>query len=120
MEEEENDDEDEDAGEDEDEEAERADNDHDDDGPVWDPETQPPNISKEEALAMALANSELDKLNEIAMWDGLAIQLRESALAQGRPAIPPATRRVPMPALRLMLLKRPGIHGHLHHSLLRH
>ncbi|KAK1633005.1 hypothetical protein QYE76_007320 [Lolium multiflorum] len=40
---------------------------------------------------MALANSELDELNELALWDRLAIQLRESALAQGRPATPPAT-----------------------------
>ncbi|XP_047085282.1 receptor like protein 27-like [Lolium rigidum] len=36
---------------------------------------------------MALANSELD---ELAMWDGFTIQLHESALAQGRPATPPA------------------------------
>ena len=40
---------------------------------------------------MALANNEQDELNELALWDGLAIQLRESALAQGRPATPPAT-----------------------------
>jgi hypothetical protein len=30
---------------------------------------------------MALANRELEELNELALWDGLAIQLRESALA---------------------------------------
>jgi hypothetical protein len=40
---------------------------------------------------MTLTNSELDELNELAIWDRLAIQLRESALAQGRPATPPAT-----------------------------
>ncbi|KAK1693543.1 hypothetical protein QYE76_010240 [Lolium multiflorum] len=40
---------------------------------------------------MTLANSKLDELNELAMWDGLTIQLRESTLAQGRPATSPAT-----------------------------
>jgi hypothetical protein len=30
-----------------------------------------------------MANSELDQL---AMWDGLAVQLRKSSLAQGTPA----------------------------------
>jgi hypothetical protein len=32
--------------------------DHDDGGPAWDSKTQPPDISEEEALAMALPNSE--------------------------------------------------------------
>ncbi|KAK1626941.1 hypothetical protein QYE76_001256 [Lolium multiflorum] len=59
-------------------EAERGDNDHDDGGLPWDPETKLPDISEKEVIAMALANSEL------AMWDGLAIQLHESPLAQGR------------------------------------
>ncbi|KAK1667455.1 hypothetical protein QYE76_055614 [Lolium multiflorum] len=89
AEEEENDEEDEDANVDEDvddeddyaADAERGDNGHDDGGPTWDLETQPPD-SKEEAIAMALANSEVDELNELAMWDELAIQLRESALEQ--------------------------------------
>ncbi|KAK1602645.1 hypothetical protein QYE76_027284 [Lolium multiflorum] len=59
-----------------------GDTDHDDDDePAWDPKTQPSDISEEEAIAMALANSELEELNKLAMWDGLAIQLRESALA---------------------------------------
>jgi hypothetical protein len=40
---------------------------------------------------MALADSERDELNELALWEGLAIQLRESALLQGRPATPPTT-----------------------------
>jgi hypothetical protein len=101
AEEEENDDEDADEDEDQYEDdyaAEaRTDNYHDDGGPAWDPETQPPNISEEEAIAMALANN---KLNELAMWDGLAIQLRESALAQGRLATPPPRRRVPTTACR--------------------
>jgi hypothetical protein len=65
-----------------------AEYDHDDGGPAWDPETQPLDISEEEAIAMALANSELD---ELAIWDGLAIQLIESALAKGRPMTPMAT-----------------------------
>jgi hypothetical protein len=65
--------------------------DHDDGGLAWDPETQPPDISEEKTIAMALANSEQDGLNELAFWDGLAIQLRESVLAQGRPATPPTT-----------------------------
>ncbi|KAK1669924.1 hypothetical protein QYE76_058083 [Lolium multiflorum] len=52
-----------------------GDNDPDDGGPAWDPEIQPLDISEKEAIAMALANIEL------AMWDVLAIQLRESALA---------------------------------------
>jgi hypothetical protein len=37
---------------------------------------------------MALANNEL---NDLALWDGLAIQLRKSALLQGRSATPPVT-----------------------------
>jgi hypothetical protein len=41
---------------------------------------------------MTLTNSELDELNELAIWDRLAIQLRESALAQWRPSTPPATQ----------------------------
>jgi hypothetical protein len=60
--------------------AERGDNDHNNGGPVWDPETKPSDISEEEAIAMALTNRELDELNKLIMWDGLAIQLRESAL----------------------------------------
>jgi hypothetical protein len=52
------------------------------------PETHPLDISEEEAIAMALANSELDQL---AMWDGIVVQLRESSLAQRRPVNPPAT-----------------------------
>jgi hypothetical protein len=89
--EDEDEDKDADEDEDEDEDVNMAHYDHDDGGPAWDPETQPPDISEEEAIAMALANSEQDELNELALWDGLAIQLRESALAQGRPATPPAT-----------------------------
>jgi hypothetical protein len=65
-----------------------GDNGHDNDGLAWDPETQPPDISEEEAITIAMANSELDQLS---MWDGLAIQLCESSLAQERPATPPAT-----------------------------
>ena len=93
AEEEENDheDADEDGDKDEDGDVTMPQYDHDDGGPAWDPENQPPDISEEEAIAMALANSEQDELNELALWDGLAIQLRESALAQGRPATPPAT-----------------------------
>jgi hypothetical protein len=47
-----------------------GDNDHDDGGPAWDPETQPPDISEKEAIALAMANSELDQLS---MWDNLVI-----------------------------------------------
>jgi hypothetical protein len=64
-----------------------GDSDHDNGGPAWDPEIQPLDIS-EEVIAMALANSKL------AMWDMLAIQLREcreSALPHGRPATTPTT-----------------------------
>ncbi|KAK1612183.1 hypothetical protein QYE76_035856 [Lolium multiflorum] len=81
AEEEENDQED--ADEDAYEEVDMADYDHDDGAPAWDPETQPPDITEEEAIAMALANNEQDELNELALWDELAIQLRESALARG-------------------------------------
>ena len=70
----------------EEEDEAQADGDDHVDVPAWDPETQPPDISEEEAIA--IANSELDQLG---MWDGLAVQLRESSLAQGRPATPPAT-----------------------------
>jgi hypothetical protein len=74
--------------------------DHDDGGPAWDLETQPPDISEEEAIAITMANSELDQL---AMRDGLDVQLHESWLAQGTPATPPATPthsngRAPAPA----------------------
>jgi hypothetical protein len=41
---------------DEDQQVERADYDHDDDGSAWDPETQPPDIAEDEAIAMALAS----------------------------------------------------------------
>jgi hypothetical protein len=88
AEEEENDQKDADEDGDEDEDVTMAQYDHDDGGPAWDPETQPPDITEDEAIAMALANSEL---NELAMWDGLTIQIREAAFAQGRPATPPAT-----------------------------
>jgi hypothetical protein len=47
-----------------------------------------PDISEEEAIAIAMANSEL---NQLTMWDSLTVQLRESSLAYGRPANPPAT-----------------------------
>jgi hypothetical protein len=63
-------------------------NGHDDDGPAWDPETQPLDISEEEAIDIVMAKSELDQL---AMWDGLAFLFRESSLARGRPTTPPAT-----------------------------
>jgi hypothetical protein len=55
-------------------------NDNSDDGggPAWDPETQPPGISDEEAIAIAMASSNLDQL---AMWDNLGVQIRESWLA---------------------------------------
>jgi hypothetical protein len=90
------------------------DSDHDDGGPAWDPETQPPDIREDEVIAIAVANSELDQL---AMLDGLTIQLVESLLAQGRPTTPLATpTRTHM--CRLLILRRPGIRSHLHHSLL--
>ena len=60
------------------EDAAQADGDDHLDVPAWDPETQPPDISEEEAVAIAIANSELDQLG---MWDGLAVQLRDSSLA---------------------------------------
>jgi hypothetical protein len=65
-----------------------GDNVRNDGGPAWDPETRLPDISKEEAITIAMGNSKLDQLT---MWDGLAFQLRESSLTQGRPATPPAT-----------------------------
>jgi hypothetical protein len=43
---------------------------------------------------MAIAQSERDQL---ARWDGLAIQLRVSAHTQGIPLTPPVTPPVPMP-----------------------
>ena len=72
------------------EEEDAAADDGDDhiDVPAWGLEAQPPDITEEEAIAMAVANSELDQL---AMWDGVAVQLRVSSLAQGRQATPPAT-----------------------------
>jgi hypothetical protein len=42
------------------------------------PETHPLDISEEETIAMALANSEFYQL---AMWDDIVVQLRESSLA---------------------------------------
>jgi hypothetical protein len=50
-------------------------------------ELQLPNLMEEEAVEMAIAQSELNRLQ----WDGLAVQLRASELAQGRPPTPPAT-----------------------------
>jgi hypothetical protein len=47
-----------------------GDNDHDVDDRACDLETQPSGISEEEAIAVAMANSELDQL---AMWDGLTL-----------------------------------------------
>jgi hypothetical protein len=55
---------------------------------VWHPEMQPSDINEEEAIVIAMANSELDQL---AMWDGPAMQLCESSLAHGRPATAQAT-----------------------------
>ena len=57
-------------------------------GAPWNPEHQPLDIDEDEAVQMAMAQSELD---ELARWDGLVIQLRDSALLQGRPSAPPAT-----------------------------
>jgi hypothetical protein len=55
--------------------VEVGDNDHDDGGPAWDPEAQPFDFSEEQAIVIAMANRELDRL---AMWDGLVVQVLES------------------------------------------
>jgi hypothetical protein len=57
-------------------------------------ELQPPNLTEEDAMEMAIANTNLD---ELAPWDGLAIQLRASVLAQGRPPTPLVTPPAPAP-----------------------
>jgi hypothetical protein len=45
-------------------------------------------------MKMAIANNELDDLGQ---WDGLVVQLRASALAQGRPLTPPPPSPAPAP-----------------------
>jgi hypothetical protein len=55
---------------------------------------QPANLMEEEAVEMAITQSDLDHLTQ---WDGLAIQLRASAHAQRRRASPPATPPAPIP-----------------------
>jgi hypothetical protein len=45
---------------------------------------------EEEAIKMTIARSHLDELTQ---WHGIAIQLQDFALAQGRPVPPPFTLR---------------------------
>jgi hypothetical protein len=56
--------------------------------PVVDSEIQATDLRKEEALELEIGKSELEELGR---WNGLAIKLRESALAQERPVTPPVT-----------------------------
>jgi hypothetical protein len=56
--------------------------------PAVDSEIQPTDLGEEEALELEIAKSELEELGR---WNGLAIKLRESALAQERPVMPPVT-----------------------------
>jgi hypothetical protein len=114
AEEEENDQED--ADEDEDEHVECADYDHDDGGPAWDPETQPPDINEEEAIVMALANSELDELSSLCGTGSQSSSTSPRSRREDRRLLRPC-RRVPTTARQLLL--RHGIRGYLHHSLLR-
>jgi hypothetical protein len=59
-----------------------------------DDELQLPDLVEDEAMEMAIDNSELD---DLAKWDSLVVQLRASALAQGRPLTPPAPPPVAAP-----------------------
>jgi hypothetical protein len=59
-----------------------------------DDELQPPNLTEDEAMEMAIINRELDDLDQ---WDDLAVQLRAFALAQGRPLAPPPPPPAPAP-----------------------
>jgi hypothetical protein len=73
-----------------DDEEEGGDNDHGDEnfnngGVARDPEYQPTDLNEDEAIQLAIAQSELGQLGQ---WDGLVVQLRESALAKGRPEMP--------------------------------
>jgi hypothetical protein len=47
-------------------------------------------LTEEEAIKMTIAQSHLAELTQ---WHGLAVQLWDSALAQGRPVSPPFTLR---------------------------
>jgi hypothetical protein len=61
-----------------------------------DDELQSPNLTEDEAMEMAIGNSELDDLTQ---WDGLAVQLRATVLAQRRPTTPPSPHHARAPAL---------------------
>jgi hypothetical protein len=58
------------------------------DPPVINQDVQPPYLTEEETLELAIARSELDNL---AKWNCLVVLLRESALPQGMPVTPPFT-----------------------------
>jgi hypothetical protein len=55
---------------------------------VWDPEHQLPYLTEDEAIQLAIDQSDLDQLAE---RNGIGFQLRESALAQGTAVTLPVT-----------------------------
>jgi hypothetical protein len=57
----------------------------DDGGATWNLEHRPPDLNEDEPIQLTIAQSKLDQL---AQWGGLVVQLRESALAQGTPVTP--------------------------------
>jgi hypothetical protein len=53
-----------------------------------DQELQPPELTEEEAMEIAIDKSDLD---DLAKWKGLVVQLRESAPLHGSLVTPPVT-----------------------------